>query len=258
MIIFITTVVIIIFVIVIAIIISSFSMAIKTLRLYQYLWWELWTAFNLFFWRFSFEVTLLYFALDNYFFCSVFFNIDLSCCWLSVFLFVISFHIDKASEKKRNIYDFQYILVSIPSCTKGSHPPFFGFPFFFFWDLGDSIACTILNEQRDEINSLVIGCMVNISVVIKIFIFSHFHRFCISVPPTLPLFKSKRTLSYSSLTTLVGHTPIRLLTLLSPWKFNLNGFRLCRTRENICKNSSSSFSNNTYWSSFFMGSPWLG
>ena len=124
------------------------KLAIKTLRLYQYLWWELWTAFNLFFWRFSFEVTLLYFALDNYFFCSVFFNIDLSCCWLSVFLFIISFHIDKVSEKKRNIYDFKYILVSIPSCTKGSYPPFFGFPFFLLWNLGDSIACTILNEQR--------------------------------------------------------------------------------------------------------------
>ena len=35
---------------------------------------------NLFFWRSSFEVTLLYFALDNYFFYSVSFNLDLLCC----------------------------------------------------------------------------------------------------------------------------------------------------------------------------------
>ena len=59
--------------------------------------------FNLFFWPSSFEVTLLYFALQNYFVYSVsLFNLDY-VAELSVFLFLILLHIDKASEKKRNI-----------------------------------------------------------------------------------------------------------------------------------------------------------
>ena len=108
--------VIIIFVIVIAIIISSFSMLLTfiflvfiilfylcTYRIFlnfkQMTWltlrhkrdWDCMSVFdgnfqqcllNLFFWRFSFEVTLLHFSHNNYFFYSVFFNLDLSCCWV--------------------------------------------------------------------------------------------------------------------------------------------------------------------------------
>ena len=47
--------------------------------------------FDLFFWQSSFEVTLLYFALDKYFFYSVsIFNFDLLCCLLVLCIFVIN------------------------------------------------------------------------------------------------------------------------------------------------------------------------
>ena len=58
---------------------------------------------NLFFWRSSFEVTLLYFALDNYFFYSVFFNLDLLCCWV-ICIFVCNFIIHWQSFWKEEKY----------------------------------------------------------------------------------------------------------------------------------------------------------
>ena len=58
---------------------------------------------NLFFWQSSIEVTLLYFALDNFFFYFVFFNLDLLCCWL-ICIFVCNLITHwQASKKKRNI-----------------------------------------------------------------------------------------------------------------------------------------------------------
>ena len=65
---------------------------------------------NFFCWRSFFEVTSLYFGLDNYFFYSAsIFRLDLLCCWAICILLVIWFHIDKVSEKKINIYAFRKI-----------------------------------------------------------------------------------------------------------------------------------------------------
>ena len=84
------------------------KLTIKTLRLYQCLWWKH-CLLNLFFWRSSFEVTLLYFTLDNYSFYSVsIFGFRFIVAELPVFSCVIWLHIAKASEKKRYIWDIKH------------------------------------------------------------------------------------------------------------------------------------------------------
>ena len=66
-------------------------------------------------------MTLLYFALQSYFFYPVsFLNLDY-VAELSVFLFVILLHIDKATEKKRNICNFNKFCVFLCNDRKNKN-----------------------------------------------------------------------------------------------------------------------------------------
>ena len=100
------------------------KLAIKTLRLYQCLWWDLWTLFaqlillTIFIWSYTiiFCPWQLFLLFCKHFLIYIYYVAE-----LSVFSFVIWLHNDKASDKEKNICDFSKLCVFFLSIYLKSH-----------------------------------------------------------------------------------------------------------------------------------------